>query len=171
MLSTSSLSRRRFGLGVEAPVLSTSSLSRRRFGLGDEAPERTPQVCRLRLPCLREIARRDAEDASERSPDPAIDRRVSEFNLRPLRLGCRSARESRDRFGLGAGVEDSASRSARESHGAMDGECPPPECTCLASAWLQHGTCMANYDALAFSITRSCTNCWLVSFCLGSYLF
>ena len=105
MLSTSSHSRRRFGLGVEAPVLSTSSLSRRRFGLGDEAPERTPQVCRLRSPCLREIARRDAEDASERSPDPPID--LGELVLR-------------------VAARPLASRSARESHGAMDGEGPPP---------------------------------------------
>ena len=54
--------------------------------------------------------------------------------MRSAGPGCRSARESRDRFGLGAGVEDSASRSARERHGAnvpwfidkdVDGEGPP----------------------------------------------
>ena len=80
MLSTSSLSRRRFGRGDEAPVLSTSSLSRRRFGLGDEAPERIPQDSRLRL----------------REPWCACESLVL-----------------------------STSRSARESHGAMDGERPP----------------------------------------------
>ena len=84
-------------------MLSTRSQSRRRFGLGDEAPEGVPPDS---LPRLRSDAGvDDNEDACERSPDPAIDRR--ELIL------CVCSRIL-------------ASRSARESHGAMDGEGPPP---------------------------------------------
>ena len=83
-------------------MISTRSLSRRRFGLGDEATEGVPPDS---LPRLRSDAGvDDDEDACERSPDPPIDRRelVLRVSSRPL-----------------------ASRSARESHGAMDGEGPP----------------------------------------------
>ena len=83
-------------------MLSTSSLSRRRFGLGDEAPEMIPRDSPLRPRSDAGVG--DHEDASERSPDPPIDRRelVLRVTTRPL-----------------------ASRFARESRGAMDGAGPP----------------------------------------------
>ena len=83
-------------------MLSTPALSRRRFGLGDEGPERIPRDSPLRP--RTDAGLGDDEDASERSPDPPIDRRelVLRVTTRPL-----------------------ASRFARESRGAMDGAAPP----------------------------------------------
>ena len=80
-------------------MLSTLSLCRPRFGLSDEAPERIPRDSWLRL--RTDAGVDDDEDANERAPDPPIDR----VSTRPL-----------------------ASRSARESQCAMDGEGHPLEC-------------------------------------------
>ena len=71
-------------------MLSTSSLSRRRFGLGDEAPERIPQDSRLRL--RSDAGVDDDEDACERSPDPPLIRK--EIVLRVFSRASRTARES-----------------------------------------------------------------------------
>lgn len=130
MLSPSSLNRWRFGLGDEAtdriprggrPRLrwgemtlqgyddneGPSSSHRWRFALGDEAPERIPRGDRPRL--RPDAGVDDNEDACERPPDP------------PEELLWRQSLDRREVI-LGVVSRLLASRSAAESHGAMDGE-------------------------------------------------
>ena len=102
VLATSSCNRRRFGLGVEATGVEASSCSRRRFGLGVEAPALSTSWL-----AVREADFDDDEDAGERSPDPPLDRREVVLRIFSRLL---------------------ASRSARDSHGTMNGENVHPEC-------------------------------------------